>query len=116
MGLLSMNAQQLTEKADDLSENGILKLAGRFLMLMSAPAMIWLGTTLWAMNGEQKTLSAELKALRETISLQMSGRYRDIDAVRDFQIRDQKNIELERRIGVVETRVDRLENRSSSPR
>jgi len=109
MGVWAMNAKQLAEAADDVSENGMLKLAGRLMMLIAGPAAIWLGVTLWTMYGEQTKLTVKLDNLTTQIGELLRTQYRDSDALRDLKQRDQKDIEQDRRLGGVEVRMDRLE-------
>lgn len=109
MGVWAMNAKQLAEAAEDVSENGMLKLAGRLMMLISGPAAVWLGVTLWTMYGEQTKLTVKLDNLTSQIGELVRTQYRDSDASRDLKQRDQKDIEQDRRLGGVELRVDRLE-------
>ena len=110
-----MNAQQLSDHADQLSENGMLKLAGRFMMIVSGPAIIWLGTTLWIMYGDQARFTVKIDFLTQQIVDLSKNQYRDGDAARDIKAQDQKNMEQDRRIGVVESRIDRIEGRRQLP-
>lgn len=109
MGVWSMNAKQLAHAADDVSENGMLKLAGRLMMIVAGPAAVWLGVTLWTMYGEQTKLTVKLDNLTTQISELLRTQYRDSDATRDLKQRDQKDIEQDRRLSGAELRIDRLE-------
>lgn len=127
MGILGMNARELTDAADTWSENGILKFAGRFFMTLTLPAVIWLGATVWDISKNQSESKGELSAalaqlrgeiavLNVTVKTQMEGRYRDTDAARDFKVRDQKDLEQDRRILDNSDRIKALEGRVYSPR
>src|SRR5690606_18036645 len=120
MGILQMNARELSDAADTWAENGILKFAGRFFMTLTLPAVTWLGITVWDISKTQTESKGEISAslaqlrgeiavLNATYKLQMEGRYRDSDAVRDFKIRDQKDTEQDRRINSLETKFERLQ-------
>jgi hypothetical protein len=104
-----MNAQQLTDKADELAENGVLKLLGRFFMIISAPAIVWLGAVMWDFSKEQaqtkgqltssiEQVRGEIAVLRATVELKMTDRYTATDAKRDQQLLDQRNTEQDRRL------------------
>jgi hypothetical protein len=110
MGFMSMNAQQLTDKADQWSENGVLKLLGRYFMLISVPALIWLSTVMWDFSKEQaltkgqfmtsmEQLRSDLAVLKATVDLKMTDRYTATDAKRDQLLLDQRNAEQDRRLG-----------------
>lgn len=121
MGVWTMNARELTDKADQWAENAFLKLIGRVGMASAFPVLIasmsWLGSTLWSMNAEQGKLAGRIAVLTTTIELQMSGRYRDTDAARDFRARDQKDAEQDRRLDRLDVQVDRMAgNRQGGPR
>lgn len=111
MGLFQMNARELYDRADSISENAFFKILGRGIMVVVGPAAIgmmgWVGNALWDMKAEQAKMTGEMNVLRTTIELQMSDRYRGSDAARDFRIRDQKDVEQDRRIQSIETRLDR---------
>ena len=104
-----MNAKDLNAVADDAAENGMLKLGGRLMMLLAGPAAIWLGVTVWTIYGEQTKLSVTVENLRVQISELVKTQYRDGDATRDLRARDQKDIEQDRRITLMESRIDRVE-------
>ena len=112
MGVWTMNAQELSDQARDVAENGMLVLSGRLMMLLCGPAIIWLGTTIWTMNGEQVKVSARLDALVVQIQSQSGDIYRSGDAKRDFYARDQRDSAQDQRMDRFEVRVDRLENAS----
>lgn len=127
MGVLQMNARELTDAADTWSENGILKFAGRFFMLLTLPAVTWLGSTVWDISKTQSESKGELSAalaqlrgeiavLNVTVKTQMEGRYRDTDATRDFRVRDQKDTEQDRRIQENSERIRAVESRVAPPR
>lgn len=120
MGAWSMNAQQITDAADTIAENAFLKLIGRAGMVAALPVVLaggtWLGNTLWTLNGEQARLSGQIAVLTSRIELQMSDRYRGADADRDFKLRDQKVIDLERRVTSIEARLEtRIRRVPTSP-
>lgn len=112
MGVWSMTGEQLTSKADQIAENAFLKLVGRVGMAAAFPVLIasmsWLGSTLWALNAEQAKLSARMDVLTEQIKSNMEDRYRSGDAVRDFRLRDQKDLEQDRRINELIQRMQDL--------
>lgn len=121
MGVWTMNARELTDKADSIAENAFLKLIGRVGMASAFPVLIasmtWIGSAFWTLNTEQAKLAGRIAVLTNTIELQMSGRYRDSDAARDFKARDQKDQEQDRRLDRLDAQVDRLAgNRQGGPR
>jgi hypothetical protein len=114
-GIWSMNARELTDKADSIAENAFLKLIGRVGMASAFPvlvtAMTWGGNTLWDMKAEQAKLSGKVDVLTERLSAQMDDRYRGSDARRDFLTVIQKNEEQDKRLDRFEVRIDRIESR-----
>lgn len=106
-----MNTREITDRADVLAENGVLKLLGRVAMAASAPAIIWLGVTLWDISREQGRLQGKLDLLVERIDRASEDRYRAGDAIRDFKLRDQKDRQQDLRIDRNERRIDGVEQR-----
>jgi hypothetical protein len=108
MGVWSMTGEQLTNKADQIAENAFLKLIGRIGMASAFPVLIasmtWLGSTLWALNAELSKQSGRIDVLTERIGLTMDDRYKASDARRDFLLRDQKDVEQDRRLQRLEER------------
>jgi len=116
MGVWTMNARELTDKADSIAENAFLKLIGRIGMASAFPVLVlvstWAGNTLWDMKAEQSKLAGKVDVLTERVSMQMEDRYRKSDADRDLRTRDQKDAEHDRRLDRLDQRIDRLEGRS----
>lgn len=114
MGVLTMNARELADQADQVAENGMFKLLGRFMMFISGPATVWLGVTVWTMYGDLTKVTVQLDSLTQRIDTLVKSQYRDTDAVRDLRVRDQKDAEQDRRILENSDRIRVLESRINS--
>ena len=113
MGILQMNARELTDRADQLSENGILKLIGRWGMTITLPmvsgSLLWLGNVLWDMKAEQARLSGQIALLAQQITQLSESKYTANDANRDAKAQIIEDNEQDRRIGALETKFERLQ-------
>ncbi|MDE2105525.1 MAG: hypothetical protein KGL39_50325 [Patescibacteria group bacterium] len=123
-----MNAGELHERADQIAENAFFKLISRTSMALAAPivavSLTWFGNTLWGIankqseiKGQSDLLAQQVGQLSTQISQLAAGKYTTNDAARDSKTQSVRDEAQDRRIGVLENRVDRLENGSrSTPR
>lgn len=108
----SMTGQELTDRADRLAENSILKLVGRLSMAAVVPILLacmsWVATTLWGVNSEQVKLSGRIDVLSERVGQNL---YRGSEAERDLKLRDVLINQLDRVVTDHGQRLYRLEQR-----
>ena len=94
MGVLSMNAGELRDRADQVAENAFLKLIGRIGMATAFPVLIagmtWLGSTLWQINSEIAKQAGRIDLLNERIELRMGDSYTGTDARHDQELTSQR--------------------------
>lgn len=113
MGVLDMNAQQLTDRADQLAENAFLKLVARLSMALAAPivavGITWFGNTLWSINAIQGEMQGQIKLLSQRLDDAVTGKYTANDASRDAKAQAIKDSEQDRRINVLEQRLYTVE-------
>lgn len=83
------------------------------VVAFALPAAWWLiqGNTdvrlkLVELTAEISATRTEINGLRTELNSRTDDRYRASDAARDFRLRDQKDIELERRLQALETHGD----------
>ncbi len=117
MGVLDMNARDLSDKADQIAENAFLKLTSRISMAMAAPVVLigitWFGSTLWTINNSQGELKGQVGLLSQQVSQISEGRYTANDAARDAKTQTVKDSEQDRRINTLENRVYTIETKRS---
>jgi hypothetical protein len=114
-GVLEMNTQQLTNRADQIAENAFLKLIGRLSMALSAPVVAvgitWFGNTLWTINNSQGEMRGQIALMSQQLNQLSEGKYTANDAARDAKAQAVKDTEQDRRISQIESRFDRIETK-----
>lgn len=117
MGVLQMNARELYDRADQISENAFLKMVSRISMALAAPivavGITWFGNTLWTINNSQGEMKGQINLLAQQVSQISEGKYTANDASRDAKAQTVKDNEQDRRILTLESRVEGL--RSGPP-
>ena len=88
----------MNDIAEKAAANAWFTIVGRSAMVAT------LGVTAWLVQG-QISVQTDLKVLTNTVSLNMSDRYRGDDARRDFQLRDLKIEILQMRLSDLEHEV-----------
>jgi len=91
-----------SDTVERLASNAWFTLIGRGSMVVGFALLAYLGRTL-------VEVQSDLKVLTNTVALNMSDRYRGIDAQRDLQIRDIKIDALKSRIDELAVSVNRIQ-------
>lgn len=111
MGVLSMNARELFDKADEIAENAFLKLVSRISMALAAPIVAvgisWFGNTLWTINNSQGEMKGQINLLSQQVATISEGKYTSNDAARDAKAQTVKDNEQDRRLQTLENRFER---------
>lgn len=114
-----MNARELYDRADQISENAFLKMVSRISMALAAPivavGITWFGNTLWTINNSQGEMKGQINLLAQQVSQISEGKYTANDASRDAKAQTVKDNEQDRRILTLESRVEGLRS-GPSPR
>lgn len=114
MGVLQMNARELYDRADQISENAFLKMVSRVSMALAAPivavGITWFGNTLWTINNSQGELAGKIALLAQQIAQISEGKYTVNDANRDAKAQTVKDNEQDRRLNNIEAKIERLQS------